>query len=369
MEKVTFTRNGLYDLVWKSTFGKITKQYGISGSGIRKACEQMQIPIPDYSHWLSVRYDRPLRIAKLPENYTGNDTVEILKKKFEIITKIIPEPTPLILLTKEIQNDPKAPLIVPDKLIKPDILVLQTKQHWDRKSKDKSYVDSNDVLPIYVEKNNLDRALRFFDTLIKLLKYRGHSIKKGKYGYGTVALVDGIEIRLDLREATRRAISTRKNYNYDYVPTGEFIFQVGKGYKQLECRDGKTFHLEDLIPKIVAKLELDAKEEKEWQDECRISQIKREKEEGIKKIFQEHRQIELSNFKKLLSNAERFDKTTKLRNYIKSVEEDPLVNNSLDEELNNWIVWAKDKVDWYDPLVRREDDFLSDYDFKNLILF
>jgi hypothetical protein len=42
-----------------------------------------------------------------------------------------------------------------------------------------------------------------------------------------------------------------------------------------------------------------------------------------------------------------------------------LANNTLDEELKNWIVWAKDKVDWYDPLIRKEDDCLSDYDFEN----
>lgn len=366
MEKVTFTREELYDLVWKSTFGFITKKYGITGFGIRKACEQIQIPLPDYSHWLSVRYDRALRITKLPENYTGSDTVEILKKKFEIITKIIPEPTPLMLLTKEIQNDPKAPILVPDRLIKPDILILQTKQYWDRKSKNKSYEDNNDILPITAEKNNFDRALRFFDTLIKLLKHRGHSIKKGKYGYGTVAFIDGIEIRLYLREVTRRVVSTRKYYDYDYVPTGEFIFQIGESYKHQEWRDGKTYLLEDLIPKIVAKLELDAKKEKEWEEECRIRQIKREKEEAIKKIFQEHRQKELSNFKKLLSNAERLDKTAKIRHYIKTVEKNALDNNSLDEELKNWIVWAKDKVDWYDPLISKKDDFLSDYDLNNL---
>jgi hypothetical protein len=44
-----------------------------------------------------------------------------------------------------------------------------------------------------------------------------------------------------------------------------------------------------------------------------------------------------------------------------------LVNNSLDEELNNWIVWAKDKANWYDPLIRKEDDFLSDYDLDKMI--
>jgi hypothetical protein len=366
MEKVTFTRTELYDLVWKSTFGNITKKYGISGFGIRKACEQMQIPLPDYSHWLSVRYDRPLYIKKLSQDYTGNDIVEILKKKFEIITKVIPEPTPLILLTKEIQKDLKAPLIVPNRLVKPDILVLQTKQYWDRKSKSVSHEDNNDFLPIYVEKSNLDRALRFFDTLIKLLKYRGHCIKKGKYGYGTVALIDGIEIRVHLREATKRVLSTKKHYNYEYVPTGEFVFQIGESFKHHEWRDGKTFLLEDLIPKIVAKLEIDAKKEKEWQEECRISQIKREKEEAIKKVFLECKQKELSNFKQLLSNAERLDKSIKLRNYIKTVEENALINDVLDEELKYWIIWAKDKVDWYDPLIRKQDDLLSDSDFKNL---
>ena len=121
------------------------------------------------------------------------------------------------------------------------------------------------------------------------------------------------------------------------------------------------------MPKIVAKLKLDAKEENKWQEERRIRQIKQEKEEAIKKIFHEHRQKELSNFKQLLSNAERLDKTAKLRHYIKTVEENALANNSLDEELKNWIVWAKDKVDCYDPLISKKDDFLSDYDFKNLV--
>jgi hypothetical protein len=367
MEKVIFTRAELYELVWKSTFGIITKKYGISGFGIRNACTQMQIPIPDYTHWLSVRYDRPLHLKKLSEDYTGNDTVEILKKKFEIIPKVIPEPTPLLLLTKEIQNDLKAPFIVPDKLIKPDLLVLQTKQYWDRKSKNKSYEDNNHRLPINVESNNLNRALIFFDTLIKLLKYRGHSIKKGKYGYGTAALIDGIEIDLYLRETTRRVISNRKSYNYDYVPTGIFSFQMGESFRHQEFRDGKTYLLEDLIPKIVAKLEIDAKEKNEREKERQINQIKREKEEEIKKVFLECKQKELSNFRQLLFNAERLDKSIKLRNYIKTVEENALVNNSLDEELSNWIVWAKDKVDWYDPLIRKEDDFLSDYDFKNLV--
>lgn len=80
----------------------------------------------------------------------------------------------------------------------------------------------------------------------------------------------------------------------------------------------------------------------------------------------ERRQKELSNFKQLLSNSKRLDKTAKLRNYINTVEETALANNTLNEELENWIIWPKDKANWYDPLIRKKDDYLSDYDLNGV---
>ncbi|MFV8361435.1 hypothetical protein [Flavobacterium sp. LS1P3] len=367
MKSVEFTRKKLYDLVWKSTFEKITKKYGISGSGIRLACEQMQIPLPTNSHWVCVRYNRPLHIKKLPENCTGNDTIEIIKKKFEINSKLATEASPLIRLTKEIENDPKAPLVVPITLVKPEKIILYTKKYLSKKDNYSSYQDDVYILSINVEKQSLDRALRFMDTLIKLLKYRGHSIKEGSYGRRTVAFVNGIEIRLYLREATRKIVSKKQNYDFEYVPTGELILQIGESYRHKEWRDNKSNHLEDILARIVAKLELDAASEKERQEKYLINKIARDKEEVIKKEFLVHQQKELSNFKKLLSNAERLDKTAKLRNYIKTVEENAFLTNSLNEELKNWIVWANDKVDWYDPLNGKKDDYLSDYNLEDLV--
>jgi hypothetical protein len=56
----------------------------------------------------------------------------------------------------------------------------------------------------------------------------------------------------------------------------------------------------------------------------------------------------------------------RLRNYIKTVEDNAVANNSNDPEFNNWVNWAKDKIDWYDPLVRKEDELLNDNDIKDL---
>jgi hypothetical protein len=34
--------------------------------------------------------------------------------------------------------------------------------------------------------------------------------------------------------------------------------------------------------------------------------------------------------------------------------------------MRTWIDWAREKVDWYDPLVNRNDDTLDDYDKTNI---
>jgi len=34
----------------------------------------------------------------------------------------------------------------------------------------------------------------------------------------------------------------------------------------------------------------------------------------------------------------------------------------MNEEKLQWITWAKEKADWYDPFIQKEDDYLGRYD-------
>jgi hypothetical protein len=45
MEKITITRNDLYEMVWKEPMTTLTKRYGISDNGVRKICIKLQIPL------------------------------------------------------------------------------------------------------------------------------------------------------------------------------------------------------------------------------------------------------------------------------------------------------------------------------------
>lgn len=144
------------------------------------------------------------------------------------------------------------------------------------------------------------------------------------------------------------------------MPTGDFIFQVGKYSDQKEWRDGAT-PIEGLLARIVAKLELMAEKEKEQEEQRRLRQIEREKQEAIERAVVERKQKEVQDFKALLHAAERFDEVIKLRNYVNAVLQraDPL-----DEQTRQWIVWAEKKINWMDPLVGTPDDIFTESDLK-----
>jgi len=97
------------------------------------------------------------------------------------------------------------------------------------------------------------------------------------------------------------------------VPTGDFIFQVGKYSDQKEWRDGTTT-IEGLLARIMAKLELMAETEKEQEEQRRLRQIEREKQEAIERAAAQRKQKEVQDFKALIHAPERFDEATKLRN-------------------------------------------------------
>jgi hypothetical protein len=360
MKTVTFTRAELYDLVWKKTMEQITRFYGISSYSLRAACAQIQVPLPYASYWVQVRYGREWK-TKLPQNYIGSQTVEILKKKFET-EKHIPVPSPIVLLTREIEKDPKAPLEVREKLNKPHRLIQITKDSWDKRDKSKRYWEPDkEGLFLHVAHGLMPRAFRFMDALIKLLEYRGHELRKNQYGY-TVAVVDGIEIEVHLREANKRVPSKQGYSTTELIPTGDFVFQVGKYSEQKEWRDGAT-PLEGILARIVAKLEMIAEKEKKWKEESRIRQIDREKQEAIERNMADRKQREMENFKALLEGAERFDEVTKLRNYVKAVQKQA---DPVDEQTQQWIMWAEKKINWMDPLICAIDDIFTEHDLKHI---
>jgi hypothetical protein len=355
METKELSRKQLYDLVWSTPLSKLTLQYALSTNGIKKICKEFDIPMPDGSYWSKLKFNKKVKIEKLNPIFGGIGKIILTIR--EEGNAINVDQTPLTIRTKEIENDIKAPLIVPDKITKPDILTIQTLEYW-KESKGNVFYDKYKKLryPIRVSDSQKQRALRFMDSLIKLLRYRGHTITK-EY-HQTSVNIDGIEIEIDLREASRRVPAKAPYSGTELEPIGELIFKIGRYSREKEWRDGKT-KIEELLARIVAKLEIYAELEKIQKEETRISRLKYEEELKQKEDIRKRRNDEVEKFNKLVALSEQYNKTISIRQYIEAEKQNAISKNNLTPEKQEWINWARAKADWLDPLINKPDDILD----------
>ncbi|MEO5777711.1 MAG: hypothetical protein ABIQ27_12465 [Flavobacterium sp.] len=355
METIQLTRKELYDLVWSTSLSKLTQQYALSNDGIKKICKEFDIPIPDNGYWTKLKFNKAMGKERLNEDFDGVDKI-VLTLRAEGSENSISQ-TPLVILSNLIKNDLKAPTKVSGRLSKPDKLTIQTQDYWAKEEKEGYYRDdSKIILPIRVGKSNKERGLRFMDALVKLIKYRGHSFIKKNFEFFVV--IDEIEILLDLREATKRVPSTDRYSTSDYIPTGEFILKTGRYSRIKEWRDGKV-KLEELLPNIVAKLEIDAQEEKKQKEASRLWRLQFDEEQRVKSEIKKRKEDEIAKFNKLLALSEQYNKAQLIRQYIEVKNQKAIKENNLNEEKQEWINWANDKADWYDPTINKRDDILD----------
>lgn len=365
MKIITVTREQLYDLVWSKTLAKLTKEYAYTNEGIKKICKEFDVPMPENGYWSKLKFDSNIQKTKLNPVFNKEDKIELTIREQGNLENV--DQTPLTRRTKEIENNVKAPLIVPEKLINPDILIQNTKKIFEIRKKDRYYRDEKiDAIHMPVEEKNFDRALLIMDTFIKLLKFRGHSFKRDHNNWGPHINVNDVLFSFAMREKNKRIPGTKLYESSTYVPTGILVLKIGESYKAMEWSDGAT-KLEKQLAKIVAKIELEAQIELEWREECRLHEIKRKEEEKIRKEYEARKELEFDKTKELFKAAEYHNKAKMIREYIDNIELQATKKQNLTPELKEWLKWAKDKVDWFDPLLNKEDNLLTEKDKEELI--
>jgi hypothetical protein len=371
MEKITFNRRQLYDLVWSSSMTTLSKKYRIPFHQIRNTCKRMDISPPEFGHWMKLQHNIPVDVKELPNEYTGENevTFEINDESKGVNDKIISERSRLI---KEIMSNPNLPLIVPLNHRNPDRLVVAAKENLEPKihhyrGNDDLIHTSDGLLDITVAPKNVTRALKFMNALIKLLKAREHDVRITNRG--TCAIVFGEDITMCLQEklCTEETISDYGWNSRKYFPSDILTFRLWKNYRHRQKVWGTgKYMIENQLPEILANLELLAKKEKEErkrrEEEQKIWLEKQRIEEEIKERIEN----EYKQFKKLFRQANILHKANILREYVKTVEAHAIQNGEVSADLKEWITWVTDKISWFDPLYKKEDPVLDDDYRKSL---
>ena len=356
METTKLTRKELYDLVWSTTISKILEQFALSNDGFKKICKKYEVPLPPNGYWLKLKHNKPFKKEILNLDFNGDNEIEFTIREEGSIINI--DQSPLTILTKQILSDKNAPLKIPEKITKPDVLIAQTKDSKNNYDFYNYRTSKIDLLSISVEKDNFNRALIIMDMFVKLLRYRGHSFKRDINGDGPHIMLKEISFPFSIREAKKRIPPEKNSYGSTYIPTGILVLKIGESYKAQEWKDG-TIKLENQLAKIVAKLEIDAEKELIRQEESRIYWLKYEEEKERKNQIKRRKDEEIKKFNKLVELSKQYNQSRLVREYIKAEYERAVDKNNLTPEKIEWIKWANDKADWLDPLINKTDDILD----------
>ncbi len=363
MEKISFSRQELYDKVWSGRWQEICEQMDIELSGLQSVCDRLNVPFPDRGYWKKLQDGKKVTQAPLPDKSKGTEQVSFFerddaKAHIEQITTL-----QSILETMNLDRSSLNDLSF-DKLVLSTQAGLQ--KDWRSRSE---FWEKSKMLNINVAHETLPRALRFMDLLIKTLRAAGHNIKIDVHS--TYAVVEGEDIQISLQERNRRVeyINEHNYHTKDNHPTGAlYLRREGRPYESKGWSDGpKKGNIEQQIPVIINDLVNIGRDEKERREQYRKAEEERQAQAKLERELHERQEDELLKFKRLLFDSHRFQTAAQIRSYADAVESKATSGDKLTEDLINWLAWARKRADWYDPTVPKEEgDLLKGVDILNL---
>jgi hypothetical protein len=361
MNNQFISREELYNLVWSKPVTTLAIEFGLSYNRLKTICSEMDIPVPDAVYWGKLRQNKPVEKTTLSNDYKGKNEINITLNENEM--HIAPSfQAKVKILEQEIIKQEGTNLNIPKKLHNPDHLIiaamesLAAKNEWSF-SENLKWTKNNEI-SISVKPTNISFALRFMDTFIKIIRKRGHNIIfDDRFSYVNIY---NEKIEIGFIDKQKRILDeSSTNYVYHKLIPSDILAFYAKPNLDYRYWTDEKYPLEGQLAKIIAYIELKGEELKNETIERKKYWAEQEEKQRIEEEKKAHIEKEHSDFKNLLNESKQWQKARILREYINEVENIATKDNKVTEELCNWLLWARKKADWYDPLVKAKCDLLG----------
>lgn len=366
--KNTLSRQELYDLAWSKPIITLAKEFNLSDNGLRKICKKNDIPMPYAGYWAKVKFGKKTTKIKLPKSKNNPEkliVIEVIENKVKSIKYNVGS-LPHILTNKDLKFKVSSQLDNPDKLV----IETQNKLSKSYKNYDNPDVDMvctyRGALGLEVSRSMLSRVLRIYDNMIKNCKTLNYSfVADGKDTQIKCNDNDSDYVKIFIREKCNAIDQISKNgwKTRSLTPSGKLCVKIGQ-YPPFEFLDSNKATLEEQIPNILAKIDSLIQERKNWRIQSEINRIERERQEEIARKLHLRMEDELSRFVDFYNEAHRWKKFMVLKEYYEMIESESKESGKHKE----WLEWAKDKLDWYNPKVNKKDELLDEVDKDTLTL-
>lgn len=383
-QKMHVDRRTLYEEVWSEPVSLVATRYGISDVGLAKICRSLTIPLPSRGYWAKVKAGRVMKRVPLPPaGEAHQETTKLVKLSDEQIQTRAEEREKLATIRKELPD-----VRLPGESLQPHPLVHEASKRLHGKTgwpKDTGLRGApSEVLNISATHTALDRALEIANRLLTALAIHDFSVHLDCKNAVTVLRMNSTatELTFSLTEQVKRSAheiteaeeAARKRYfdrirkgisseypsipQYDYSATGLLIISIGR-WPCRTWRDTPKKKLEERLGEVVAGTLALAKET----HFKKLEELRREQE---RKLVQENyerlvrrRELETVHFQEMETQALNWERAERIRSFIDAVEQRRGTENAPTQDEQGWLLWARAKADWLDPLIKVSDPILD----------
>lgn len=379
-----YDRETLYKEVWSMPVTKVAKRYHVSDVALHKACKSLDIPTPPQGYWAKLRAGKPVKCLPLPP---GDK-----KTKLGIQTTIShwgdnkENSTLLAFLTEEERQvvlNVAAQILMPQEHARmlPEILSHRKRiAEWaKRKRQQEREFGTNwnrgrkEIPPPFAEGISAEqqlRVLRLINALSKAMKPLGWTLTSNlQFAMGQEAVTltfsegtdrvphiptkeENLELLKYEEERKKHSWASKPQIRkYDAAYNGRLSVSINGARTFRDCR---SYVLEDRLGDIMLAIYEEAERLKQVRLAREKAERQRQEQERKREEFRKRYNMEVDRTRALVNCATDYETACRIRSYVSAVE-----RAQPDQDLSEWVSWARSKADWYDPTIAKEDELLG----------
>jgi hypothetical protein len=357
----------------------VAKRLNLSDKGLAKACRSLNVPIPSLGYWAKLQFGKKVEKPVLPVWEKGTRKTY----EFDLSERRSENPfekEPILEEYLRVWDKPEHRINVSDELKRLHPVVKTTYEALKGQKGSSYYYGfisswQGGQISVRITPDSVQRAIKILDALMKSVEIRGFGVTAGgdrseNREFGSSLLIDGINVHFKLTERVKQSVhiltdvekreqkmhSWSSAPKYDYHSTGMLALEITEWTRQgIQKRWADTNHkklehlLDDFILGAVRTVAA-----KRYDKKCDDEETARQEEIRKRKLAEEQkRQAEIERIRDLELQAEQWNKSQMLKNYITEVEKRVAgkgEDKNPQENASVWLKWAKGHMERLDPL-------------------
>lgn len=379
---ISYERSRLYGEVWTEPVRTVAKRYGVSGVALAKVCHELKVPVPGRGYWAEKEAGTAAPRTPLPVIAPTAPTT-ITRVRVVPDAGLLVEPDVIVRVEEERSSDK---IIVPGELGSPHPLVARAEALLKKVPASSRFLHvlEKPCLDVVVGRDQLDRALRIVDTLVKALETRGLPVEviakdgsnSGSTTYATRVVVNDESIEWGLAEMSRQEMGPPPPPPKEYtgamrtswlkykqpepirVPNGLLALLIhGEQFRSLGTRsiwqDGKKQRVENCLNSFIAELFTTAAALKRLREERERHRREWDERVRLQKEAAQRQADEANRAKELNDRLVRWRLARDAREYVAELVSTAAaegVEIEADSPLGSSLAWISAYADRIDPV-------------------